>query len=320
MAYTNSPLIMFQKALPHHYSGREKIDTITIHCVAGVNCSLDAVWNVLNNAGASCNYCIDSYGTIGLFVEEKYGSWCSSDKANDMRAITFEVVNSGGAPNWPVTDAALKSIINLCTDICRRNGKKRMIWIGDKATALAYKPASDEMRMTVHRWFSAKACPGDYLMSKMPYIAEQVTKLLGTTPVSEPLPQVKVEPESANIYRVQTGAFKSRDNASKMLAELQTKGYEGIVVLASDFYKVQLGAFRVESNAKNLLDSVKKLGYDAFITTKSGTMVASYTKSLNDVAMEVIRGDWGSGPERTRQLTAAGYDAAAVQRRVNELL
>jgi hypothetical protein len=41
---------------------------------------------------------------------------------------------------------------------------------------------------------------------------------------------------------------------------------------------------------------------------------------VDEIAKEVIRGDWGNGDERKKKLTAAGYDYAAVQKRVNEMV
>ena len=45
-----------------------------------------------------------------------------------------------------------------------------------------------------------------------------------------------------------------------------------------------------------------------------------YKKTVDEIAKEVIRGDWGNGAERKERLTAAGYDYSEVQRRVNQLM
>ena len=89
-------------------------------------------------------------GRIGLCVEEANRPWTSSSGANDNRAITFEVCNSATGGNWPVSDKAFNALVNLCTDICRRYGKKKLLWISDKNTALAYEPKADEMLLTMH--------------------------------------------------------------------------------------------------------------------------------------------------------------------------
>jgi len=124
--------------------------------------------------GASCNYAIDSEGRIGLGVDEANRSWWTSSKTNDHRAITIEVANNGGAPDWPVSDEAYKALIVLVADICKRNKIKRLLWNGDKALI----GQVDKQNMTVHRWFAAKACPGDYLYNRHTDIANQVNKLI----------------------------------------------------------------------------------------------------------------------------------------------
>lgn len=192
MAYTNSSLATYRKISSNKTSPRNHvIDRITVHCYVGqvtAKRGCDGFQNRLRSA--SCNYVVGYDGSIGLCVEEKDRSWCSSNKENDMRAVTIEVASETKDP-YKVTDQALNSLINLITDICKRNGKNKIIWFGDKNKTLTYKPASNEMVMTVHRWFANKSCPGNYLYSKHPYIAEQVNKRLGfytstTTTTSTP--------------------------------------------------------------------------------------------------------------------------------------
>jgi len=105
-------------------------------------------------------------------IDEDKRAWTSSNRTNDMRAVTIEVANDGGAPNWHVSDKALQATINLCADICRRNGIKKLEYTGDKTCKTG--------NMTLHKWFSATSCPGPYLESKMAYIANEVNKKLGT--------------------------------------------------------------------------------------------------------------------------------------------
>ena len=123
MAYTNSPLVSYIKISPNKTINRNHaIDTISIHCMAG-NLSIEQCGNLFANPSrqASSNYGIGSDGRIGLYVEEKDRSWCTSSSSNDNRAITIEVANDGGAPDWHVSDAAMTSLIKLCADICKRN-------------------------------------------------------------------------------------------------------------------------------------------------------------------------------------------------------
>ncbi len=177
MVYTNSSLVTYKKISPNKTSPRNHIiDTITIHCMAG-NLSIERCGDVFapTSRKASSNYGIGSDGRIAMYVEEKDRSWCSSNSANDHRAVTIEVANDGGAPDWHVSDKAMSSLINLITDICRRNNIKKLVWNTNKSNRIKHLNGCN---MTVHRDFAAKACPGNYLYSKHHYIAEQVNKKL----------------------------------------------------------------------------------------------------------------------------------------------
>lgn len=179
MSYTNSSLVAYTKISPNRTSPRNHaIDRISIHCVVG-QCSVETLGNIFapTSKQASCNYGIGKDGKVGLYVEEKDRSWCTSSAANDHRAITIEVASDTTHP-YAVTDAAYAALLDLCTDICRRNGKTKLLWLGDKDKTLAYTPAADEMVMTVHRWFANKACPGQFLLDRHPQIAAEVTARL----------------------------------------------------------------------------------------------------------------------------------------------
>ena len=183
MSYTNSPLVSFTRISPNKNSPRNHIiDTISIHCVVG-QLSVESLGNIFANKSrqSSCNYGIGSDGRIGLYVEEKDRSWCTSSASNDNRAITIEVASDTTHP-YKVNDKAYKSLINLLVDICKRNGIKKLLWKADKSLI----GKVDKQNMTVHRWFANKACPGDYLYNLHGQIAEEVNKQLGTstTPVT----------------------------------------------------------------------------------------------------------------------------------------
>ena len=173
---TNSPLVDYTQISPNRTSPRNHvIDTVTIHCVVG-QCSVEALGNIFapTSKQASSNYGIGPDGRIGMYVEEKDRSWCSSNGANDNRAITIEVASDTTSP-YKVTDAAFNSLIKLLADICKRNNIKSLKWKADKN--LIGHP--EEQNMTVHRWFANKSCPGDYLYNKHYEIAEKVNELLG---------------------------------------------------------------------------------------------------------------------------------------------
>ncbi len=182
MTYTNSPLQTYKKISPNRTSPRNhKIDTITIHCMAG-NLPIETCGNIFSQKSrkASSNYGIGTDGRIAMYVEEKDRSWASSNAPNDHRAVTIEVANDGGADTgWHISDRAMESLLALTTDICRRNQIKKLVWSTNKTNRVKHLNGCN---MTVHRDFAAKACPGDYLYRKHPYIAEQVNKRLSTLP------------------------------------------------------------------------------------------------------------------------------------------
>ena len=229
---SNSALATYRNISPSKTSPRNHIiDTITIHCMAGqMTAKACADMFAQAKVATSSNYCIGYDGQIAVSVDEADRSWCSSNRANDLRAITIEVASDSTAP-YAVKDAAYTSLIELVTDICKRNGIEKLVWANAKTNRINHKNGCN---MTVHRDYAQKNCPGDYLYSKMPEIAEQVNSKLVTT----------------SIYRVrktwtdsksQVGAYKSLDNAKKECD--QHPGYsvydnDGTAVYASASYTI----------------------------------------------------------------------------------
>jgi hypothetical protein len=214
------------------------------------NCSIESCGDIFAKASraASSNYGIGSDGRIALYVEEKDRSWCSSNRANDMRAITIEVANDGEGPEWHVSDAAYNALIELLVDICKRNNIDALRWKNDKT--LIGQP--DKQNMTVHRWFANKACPGEYLLNHMGDIADAVNKKLTTKTTS-------------------TKTTSTKTTSTKT-------------------------------------------------TSTKTTSTTTATKTVDEIAQEVIKGTWGNGTARKTALTNAGYDYATIQKRVNEIL
>ena len=179
MAYTNSSLVVYKKLSPNHSGQRtHSIDRITPHCVVG-QCTAEGLgeWFEKQSTQASSNYGIDRDGRVALYVEEKNRSWCTSSNANDQRAITIECASDTTEP-YAFRDVVYQTLIKLCIDICKRNGKNKLIWFGDKDKTLNYSPKSGEMILTVHRWFANKSCPGNWMYARMGDLAEKVTKAL----------------------------------------------------------------------------------------------------------------------------------------------
>lgn len=164
----NSILVDFIRISPNSVGRGSKIDTITIHMM-GNNQSIEscAAYFAMRKAKASANYVIGSDGRVGLCVPESRRPMTSNNWKNDDRAITIEVANDTGKPDYHVSDVAMEKLIALCADICKRNGIKRLNFTGDV-----------NGNLTMHKWFSGTSCPGPYLESKFPYIADEVNKLL----------------------------------------------------------------------------------------------------------------------------------------------
>ena len=206
---------------PNRSSPRmSKIDTITIHCMAG-NLSVESCGASFAKSSrkASSNYGIGSDGRIACYVGEEDRSWCSSNRANDNRAITIEVANDGGADTgWHVSDKAYKSLISLLVDICRRNNIDKLVWSNNKNDRVNHKNGCN---MTVHRDFANKSCPGDYLYSLHSKIAKEVNTLLGVVEESKP---------ANKLYRVQVGAYSVKKNAINMQNKLKSYGIDSIIV------------------------------------------------------------------------------------------
>lgn len=172
---SNSSLVNYTRLSPNHDNGRggNRISKITIHHMAG-NLSVETCGAVFapRSRQASSNYGVDSNGRVGLYVEEKNRSWCTANRANDNVAVTIEVANDQIGGQWHVSDKALAKTIDLCVDICRRNGIRALNYTGNKSGNL-----------TKHEWFANTNCPGPYLGSKFPYIANEVNKRLGQKPI-----------------------------------------------------------------------------------------------------------------------------------------
>ena len=276
MAYTNSSLVSYTKLSPNHSGQRtHSIDRITPHCVVG-QCSVETLGSIFlpTSRQASCNYGIGVDGRVGMYVEEKNRSWCSSSNANDQRVITIECASDATEP-YAFKDVVYQKLITLCVDICKRNGNKKLLWLGDKDKTLSYEPKSDEMVLTVHRWFANKSCPGNWMYARMGDLAEKVTAQLGG---------------SADTPTVTTQLYRVRKTWSDS--------------------KSQKGAYKILSNAKKCADA--NPGYSVF--DASGKVVYAPVASAADVPFLVkvsindlnIRKGPGTDYAKTGKFTGKG--------------
>lgn len=286
MAYTNSSLVSYTKLSPNHSGQRtHSIDRITPHCVVG-QCSVETLGSIFlpTSRQASCNYGIGVDGRVGMYVEEQNRSWCSSSSANDQRAVTIECASDATEP-YAFKDVVYQKLITLCVDICKRNGKKKLLWLGDKDKTLSYEPKADEMVLTVHRWFANKSCPGSWMYARMGDLAAKVT--------------------------AQLGGGASEDTETEYPEKL-TEGYYRVRKAWSDS-KSQKGAYKILSNAKKCADA--NPGYSVFdnngvniYTPNTSTQVAPdvpFTVKVSISDLNIRKGP-GTDYAKTGKFTGKG--------------
>ena len=318
---SNSSLITYARISKNKTSPRKKdVDTITPHCIVGQWTAKQGC-DYFATTDRSANYVIGKDGSKGLSVEEKDRAWTTGgDKningftgsMNDQQAITIEIASDTKAP-YAMTDAAIAATIDLMTDICRRYGKKKLLWLGDAKKTVAYQPKADDMKITVHCWFASKACPVDFLYNKLGEIAAEVTRRLGGQSAT-PITPTPTPTRTGGAYKVGdivdfTGS-KHYTNANATSCPSCKPGKAKVTNVYPS------GKHPYHLVAEKGVGSTVYVWVDATDIGKA----ASATKSVEELAREVINGKWGNGADRKNRLQAVGYDYSAVQRRVNELL
>ena len=277
---SNSPLVNYTAISPNSSNPRNnKIKKITIHHMAG-NLSVETCGRVFNgkNRQASSNYGIGSDGRVGMYVEEKNRAWTSSSPSNDNQATTIEVANDGRAiTNWHVSDKAIAKLIDLCVDICKRNGIASLNYTGDA-----------NGNLTRHNMFANTTCPGPYLQSKFPYIASEVNKRLNGSSASVP----------------------SNDISSKSVDELAKEVIAGKYG-NGDARKSALGSRygEVQARVNEILNGNKPTPTPAPQPTESNDDLLTLVK-------KTIRGDFGNGDARKKAL-GSRYDEVQKQVNAN---
>ena len=228
---SNSSLVSYTKISPHRGSrnGR-KIDTVSIHCVVG-QAGVEALGNLFQSKEASANYGIGYDGRVGMYVEEKDRSWCTSDTANDARAVTIECASDAYTP-YAVNDKVYAALIELLVDICKRNGIEKLVWSTNKADRVNHKNGCN---MTVHRDYANKSCPGDYLYNRHQAIADAVNKKL-----TEDEEMVRWK----TINDVPEGFY--RDTVKQLMQDGIIKGKgDGVIDLTEDMLRTMIFCRRI---------------------------------------------------------------------------
>lgn len=215
----NSSMVVYTKLSPHNYGKRTKpITRISPHCVVG-QASVEGLGTTFSQSRkASCNYGIGADGRVGMYVEENKAAYCTSSQSNDETAVTIECASDATAP-YAFRPVVYERLIDLCVDICKRNGKTKLLWLQTKEKTLAYTPKADEMVLSVHRWFANKSCPGDWMFARMGDLASKVTARLNgievtsttSNPDSKPLQnqsdqyQVRINVAADDVLWVRQG-------------------------------------------------------------------------------------------------------------------
>ena len=268
---SNSRLINYVNLSPNCNAPRNnRINKITIHHMAA-NLSVEQCGNIFANRNrqASSNYGIGSDGRVGLYVDEANRSWCSSSPDNDHQAITIEVANDVIGGNWHVSDVALAKLIDLCVDICERNNIDRLVFTGNASGNL-----------TLHKYFAPTMCPGPYLESKMPYIAQEVNRRLG----------MKNDKPSTSAYIVKQGdtlsAIARKYNTTyQVLAEYNSISNPNLI------YPGQV--IKIPQEQKNEAHIVNEIKVGDTVKVRdgakdyNGVQLASFVYSRNHNVLEV---------------------------------
>ena len=279
--YSNSKLATVKALSPNH-SGRRvyPITRISIHCTA---CQVTArrLGEVFANPNkeASSNYGVGYDGSIGMYVEEKNRSWCTSSYDNDNRAITIEVASENTRP-YTVTKAAYVGLIKLLVDICKRNGKTKLVWFGDRAKSLSYKPKSNELVMTVHKWFANKDCPGSYLLNLHPQIVREVNEALAKKEETKPVTPAKKEEAKYYVYKVVKGdtlskIAKNNFTTVAKIKEINKLADPNKIVVGQ---KINLPMSGSSATFKKIFTVVPKKGLNIRKTASTGAVVVAMSE------------------------------------------
>lgn len=303
---SNSNLVTYRRGSNKYSSrGGRKITKIVIHHMSGKMTGRSCVdYFCTTRRQVSSTYCIGYAGDIAQNIDEAYRPWTTGNYWVDSQAVTIEVSNITRGPDWRVSDASMNALINLVTDICRRNGIKNCTYTGTKAGVLQ-----------MHKWYQSTDCPGPYLASKFSYIANEVNKRLGgkVSIPATPTPAPKTSSSSKNYtpgtYRVNVSALNYRSGAGTSYSKngtIRDRGTYTITDIHQNWGRLKSGKGWI------CLDYCTKVSGEAKPTPAK--------KSIDTVAREVLNGKWGNGAARSQKLEAAGYNYREVQNRVNQLI
>ncbi len=306
---------------------RKPIKKVIIHHAAST--SFDSIGQVFANPsrGASAHYGVGRNQNVDQYVPEKFTAYHCGNYPVNQESIGIENVNSSGAPNWDVAPETRNTLVELVTDICRRNPGIGKLQVG--VNLFGHKDVSQK----------PTACPVQ-LEGFLQELADRVNSALdgGSSPTPTPQPGKKSNEQVAQ--EVLAGAWGNNPHRREALI---AAGYDyntiqnivnGLVgnptsaprksneVIADE---VLAGSWGNGDDRRNRLTGA---GYD-YRTIQNivnqrlaGASTPSQpVKASNDqVADQVIAGAWGNGEDRKARLQNAGYDYNVVQALVNQKL
>lgn len=310
----------------HFTSGRggKKIDKIVVHYNAG-NLTVEGCYSVWQTRQASAHYQVEESGRIGQLVWDKDTAWHASNFNQNQRSIGIEHANYS---NGTISSKCLDAGSHLVAALCRYYGLGRPQWL---------------VNVFPHKYFAATSCPGQIYGSQKDAYIRRAQQWYDSMPGTASAPSTPSTPSTSTgsssgektgtgfggTYRCNTSVLNVR-TAPTTAASVVAQYKSGQTVNLDDWYKIVdgyvWGRYTGSSSGKKRYVAVGKAtgkpesnDYLIKVSGSSGSSSSS-KKSVDEIAREVIAGKWGNDPQRTQKLKAAGYDAAAVQKRVNQLL
>lgn len=300
---SNSKLASFFKKASHYSNGRiyngkpVEIEKITIHHMAGVLTAEQCGSIFQGSRQASAHYGIGKDGIIGQYVDEADSAWADGNWNSNCRSVTIETSNCITGGNWEVSALVLNTLIKLVADIAKRNNLGKLV---------AGK------NLTWHQMYAATACPGPYLLGKMEYIATEANKLNAQP---EAKPEKPKEPTSGYLVKINTDCLNIREKAGTnyaIVGQIKDRGVYTIVAEADGKGAKKWGKLKSGAGWIALDYTVRQTSGKVPVENKPAK------KSNEEIANEVIRGEWGNGQERKDRLTKAGYNYSEIQAIVNK--
>lgn len=147
----------------------KNIEAITLHHMAGrlTAKQCGGIFQAKGRYGSS-HYGVGYDGSIANYVDEEDTAWTNSNWDSNCKSVTIEISDNDNS--WYVNDTTLNAVIKLVADIAKRRGLGTLI------------PGKN---LTWHSMFTNTTCPGDYLRSKMQYIADEANKINSEEPIKE---------------------------------------------------------------------------------------------------------------------------------------